>query len=693
MHNQKKITSRYHMVLLGLCLFAWACNGNADGSGQSLSQVSRPPTDTRNKSYISNRAPLIPVSFVKLPIGSIHPEGWLLKCLELQRSGMTGNLEKISPWLEKKDNAWLSPEGKGVNGWEEVPYWLKGYGDLAYLLKDTAMISETKVWINGVLNSQRTDGYFGAERNRASGKPDLWPNMVMLWCLQSYYDFSGDKRVIPFMEKYFKWELQIPDSSFLEDYWGNSRGGDNLYSVYWLYNRTGQAWLLDLAKKIHQNTADWEQSGALPNWHNVNIAQGFREPAMYYMQSKDSADMLAAYRNFHLVRQLYGQVPGGMFGADENARKGYSDPHQGIETCGMVEQMNSDEMLLRFTGDPSWADNCEDVAFNTYPAALMPDFKSLRYFTAPNMVTSDSTNHSPGIENRGPFFMMNPLSNRCCQHNHTQGWPYYAENLWMATPDNGLAAVLYSEGTVTAKVGTGHQVTVEEKTHYPFSDTIELTVHTPGEVHFPLYLRVPDWCKDASVSINGEKKGITAQPDSYMRLENTWKDGDRILVCLPRNITVTRWTANDNSASVNYGPLTFSLKIKERFQRMDPTKTGVHDARWTADVDTAAWPAIAIYAADSWNYGLVLKDRDTAENFKIIHKPWPADDFPFTPQSSPIELTTTGKQIPFWTIDSSGLCGVLPPSPVAVATPQVPITLIPMGATRLRISAFPVVKP
>ena len=691
MAKLKTTTRLYLAILLGICLCASACHGN--DPELTVSAVSRPSTASVNKAYAGNRAPLLPAPFIKLPIGSVHAQGWLLKCLELQRSGMTGNLEKLSPWLEKKDNAWLSPEGKGINGWEEVPYWLKGYGDLAYLLHDSAMIAEAGVWINGVLNSQRDDGYFGAESNRKSGKPDLWPNMVMLWCLQSYYDYSGDKRVLPFMEKYFRWESGIPDSLFLEDYWGNSRGGDNLYSVYWLYNRTGEKWLLDLAGKIHRNTADWEQDGALPNWHNVNIAQGFREPAVYYLQSGDSADMQAAYRNFRLVRELYGQVPGGMFGADENARKGHAGPHQGIETCGMVEQMNSDEMLLRFTGDPLWADNCENVAFNTYPAALTPDFRALRYFTAPNMVTSDSTNHSPGIQNRGPFFMMNPLSNRCCQHNHTQGWPYYAENLWMATPDNGLAAVLYSASTVSAKVGDGSNVTLEEQTHYPFSDTVEVTVHAAAAIRFPVYLRVPGWCDNPAVSINGVQEAVSVQPEAYIRLEGTWKDGDKITLSLPRKITLTRWAANDNSVSVNYGPLTFSLKIKERFERVDPTKTAVHDARWVPGVDTAAWPAVAIYPASNWNYGLVLAQGDTTENFRIIHKPWPADNFPFTPESCPIELSATGREIPAWTLDSNGLCGVVPPSPVAVSTPEVPLTLVPMGATRLRISAFPWVKP
>ena len=62
------------------------------------------------------------------------------------------------------------------------------------------------------------------------------------------------------------------------------------------------------------------------------------------------------------------------------------------------------------TGDPMWAEHCEEVAFNSYPAAVMPDFKALRYITCPNHAISDSKNHHPGIDNRGPFLSMNPAN-------------------------------------------------------------------------------------------------------------------------------------------------------------------------------------------------------------------------------------------------------------------------------------------
>ena len=174
------------------------------------------------------------------------------------------------------------------------------------------MIDETKIWIESVLASQQEDGYFGPINER-NGKRELWAHMIMLWCLQSYYEFTEDHRVLDLMTNYFKWQLQVPDENFLKDYWENSRGGDNLLSVLWLYNRTGDEFLLELAEKTHRNTADWTQSTTLPNWHNVNIAQSFREPATYYVLTGDSSMLRASYNVHDLIRRTFGQVPGNVW--------------------------------------------------------------------------------------------------------------------------------------------------------------------------------------------------------------------------------------------------------------------------------------------------------------------------------------------------------------------------------------------
>ncbi|RYG06769.1 MAG: hypothetical protein EOO07_28620, partial [Chitinophagaceae bacterium] len=477
----------------------------------------------------------------------------LKNALNLQKNGLTGNLGEISIWLSKEDNAWLHKDGKGKYGWEELPYWLKGYANIGYMLNDSKMISEAKFWLNAAIENQRENGDFGPLVEKGEGKRDLWTNMPMLWCLQSYYEYSGDKRVIAMMTKYFKWQLSIPDDKLLEDYWEKSRGGDNIISIYWLYNHTGDKFLLDLATKIDKNTSDWKQTNNLPNWHNVNIAQCFREPATYYLLSHNKSDLDACYSNQKLIREIYGHVPGGMFGGDENSRKGYDDPRQAVETCGLVEQMTSDQMMLSMTGDTYWAENCEDVAFNTFSAAFTPDYKALRYLTAPNMAISDAKNHHPGIDNTGPFLMMNPFSSRCCQHNHAAGWVYYAENTWMATPDNGIAAQLYAESSVNVKVGNGSNVTLNQTTKYPFEDMINLDIVTTKSVSFPLYLRIPAWCKNPLVKVNGKTVNIDAKSGSYIKLENLWKNGDKITLQLPMDLKLREWEKNKNSVSVNYG--------------------------------------------------------------------------------------------------------------------------------------------
>lgn len=670
-------------VFLGLAGMALAA--------EQITVVDRPDTHFTNSFYVSSRPPLEPSRFIELPAGSIKPAGWLRTCLLRQRDGLTGNLGKISAWLQKEDNAWLDPNGRGKWGWEEVPYWLRGYGELAYILNDPQMIAETKVWIEGALRSQRDNGDFGPDQRFNDGTRDYWANMLMLYCLQSYYEYSKDQRVLDLMTRYFKHQSSVPDEQLLTGYWQRMRGGDNLYSIYWLYNRTGEQWLLEAAEKIHRNTADWRMEGDLPNWHNVNIAQAFDEPAVWFLQSRNPADLEFAYRNFRTVRWRFGQVPGGMFGGDENCRVGYDDPRQCIETCGMIEQMLSDEMLMRISGDPFWADHCEEVAFNSYPAALMPDFRSLRYLTAPNMVASDRYNHRPGIDNGGPFLLMNPFSSRCCQHNHSHGWPYYAKNLWLASPDNGLCASLYAASEVKAKVGDGTEITLHQETHYPFEEQIRLTLLTEKPVRFPLYLRIPGWCENPALQINGMPRSAAARPRQYIRIDRLWTSGDVIVLNLPMAIRLHTWIRNHNSVTVSYGPLAFSLKIKENYVKLDSTKTAVSDSQWQAGADPSQWPSYEILPASAWNYGLVLDKDNPAGSFKLIKKIWPDDDFPFTLDTVPLEMTASAKKIPNWAVDQFGLCAPLQDSPVRSDEPTETITLVPMGAARLRISAFPTI--
>ncbi len=631
------------------------------------------PESGGNAYYAGNRKPLLDSPLIKLPVGGIRAEGWLQKQLELMTEGFSGQLPEVSRYCKFDGNAWTNPRGEGQFGWEEVPYWLKGFVDLGFLTGNERIVSESRRWLEAVMATQAPNGYFGSRTNledSAAGTRalDLWPNMVMLFPLRSYYEATGDKHVLDFMTRYFRWQMTLPLDRIYPGSWQKWRAGDNLDSIYWLYNLTGEAWLLDLARVNHERTADWE--GDIPTWHGVNLAQCFREPGMYFQQTRDRRYLAATERVLNTLTELYGQFPGGMYAADENARPGFSGPRQGAETCAIVELMHSYEILLRITGDYRWADRAENVAFNSLPASMTPDLKGLHYLTAPNMVQLDRRDKAPMFDNGGDMLSYNPYQYRCCQHNVAFGWPYFTEHLWLATQGNGLAAAIYAPSTVRAKVGDGTMVSIQSRTTYPFAETVELSLSPDKSVSFPLSLRVPAWCQTPAIFLNDSRVDTPRDPKGWIAIDRLWSRGDKVRIEMPMEVRLRTWTKNRNAVSVERGPLTYSLRIGER---------------WTQYGNDTKWPAYEVYPTTPWNYGL------SSDAFEVVKSVQPFPDQPFTSDGAPLMLRSKGRRIPQWKLEPNGLVGEIQRSPVRSAEPEEEITLIPMGCARLRISAFPTI--
>ena len=146
-------------------------------------------------------------------------------------------------------------------------------------------------------------------------------------------------------------------------------------------------------------------------------------------------------------------------------------------------------------------------------------------------------------------------------------------------------------------------------------------------------------------------------------MERSWKSGDRVELRFPMAVRTSTWF--NNSMSVERGPLVYSLKIGENWHKIKQTGP------------SSDWE---VYPTTPWNYALVKG------SFPVIEKAIGRQ--PFRADASPVEITAKARRLPEWTlVDDSP--GVLPLSPVKSKRPEETITLVPYGAAKLRITAFP----
>ncbi len=639
------------------------------------------PSDPSRQTVPKNRPPLARSAFYPLPLGAVRPVGWLLAQLKIQADGLGGHLDET--WADVGPNSgWLGGTGES---WERGPYFLDGLVPLAYLLDDARLKAKAQKYIDWTLNNQSADGMLGPRSN-----DDWWPRMVMLKVLTQYHEATGDARVIPAMQRYFEYQLAEMPRRALRD-WGKFRWQDEALSVIWLYNRTGNAKLLDLLQLLHAQGYDWiagyadfpykervtaeriklSEGGGLKDLalatHGVNNGQAVKSGPVWSLVSGKQADRRAV---MHMIAELdkYHGLPNGMFSCDEHLAG--LNPSQGSELCTVVEYMFSLEQSLAIIGDPALGDRLERLACNALPGTLTDDMWAHQYDQQPNQVEC-SLHREPWTTN-GPesnLFGLDPNFG-CCTANLHQGWPKFAASLFMLSQDDGVVAAAYAPCEMHTMV-RDIALHVVEETNYPFRGTVRLHVNPASPLAFSLLLRIPAWAARTSVKVNGELQP-TPSPGTFARIERTWKPGDRVDIEFPLEPRVSQWF--HDSVAVERGPLVFSLGIGEDWLKL-------RDRGMTAD-----WQ---IYPTTQWNYALAVDPATPPHD--VTATECEVGDRPFSAKGSPVKLHVKARQLPAWQAEE-GVAAPVPQSPVTSDQPEQTIELIPYAAAKLRITAFPRLK-
>lgn len=187
------------------------------------------------------------------------------------------------------------------------------------------------------------------------------------------------------------------------------------------------------------------------------------------------------------------------------------------------------------------------------------------------------------------FFYVNPLkvwphlTERRYDHRHVQpsrqGWfgcaccpPNIARLLTSigqyaySVAGNSLCVHLFAQGSLNLDL-QGVKVEIGQMTDYPFDGEVTLTLE-PEEAHrFQLFIRIPHWCQNPSVSVVGETLEKLDVAKGYLRLDRTWSPGDQIKLLLPMPIQRVRANPlvreNVGKVALQRGPLVYCLEEED----------------------------------------------------------------------------------------------------------------------------------
>ena len=613
------------------------------------------------------------------PASSLYPAGWLLCQLRTEAEGLAGHLDLI--WPDVRDSKWI---GGDREGWERVPYWLDGFIPLAYLLRDGGMIARAQRYVRAILDGQAEDGWICPCPPEGRAGYDMWALLLISKVLVLYASCEPSEaaRVETALVRAFRQAAEHLEAHPLFD-WGKYRWFEGLIAVNWLYQRTGGEWLLDFADLLHAQGRDYvslidrefsayEQPERKWQWdtHVVNLAMALKAEGLWQKRLGTPASDCGAFP-LHMLETLmqHHGMPCGHFTGDE-CLAGRS-PIQGTELCGVVEAMYSYEVLLALTGTPLFGDLLERAALNALPAATSPDLWTHQYDQQINQAACAPETEASVFGTNGReanVFGLEP-NYGCCTANMPQGWPKLAMTVFLRRPGGILAAL-----PLPARVETeldGIPVSVVCSGGYPFRDTVTYTVSAGQPVQFALDVRIP------GTAASAELDGQPVKPGTIVTLNRIWSGTKTLTLTMSFDVTLDPAGYGDLMV-VNRGPLLFAVPIEAVEIVKEYTRDGVE--RRAPYCDRLLYPA----GHFGW---LFAAGADAAE---VLHPSPVPDDTPvFSPEQTPLAISMPLVPVDWGKKEGFAFCAAdLPASREPLGKAR-RVTMIPYGATMLRMTAMP----
>lgn len=624
-------------------------------------------------------------------VKDINPKGWLRTFLEKQSDGLTGHLEVAG--YPYNCCSWDTPNSGNEKTqfprwwpYEQTGYWVDGMERCAELLNDTKLLEKAGKSLEYVLNNTDIDGFMGPEFMKNTELVNIrWSLAVFFRSYMARYSATKDKRILEKLTKHYLGD-NYP--------YNIERDIQNIEIMLWVYLETGNTALLERAEKAYESYNENAKNDCCAKAmktskkvleHGVSYNEFFKLGAILYICTGKTEYLKTSLKAYEKIDRYYMLVDG-LFCSEEYTYG--SDYMYAHETCNISDYTWSLYYLLMATGDAKWADKIERCIFNAGIGSVTEDFKALQYFSCPNQViAANNSNHA--IEARGCSGMSyRPMPyTACCTGNVNRFFPNYCMHMWMKK-GNAIFAVLYGANTFTQD-----SISIEEKTNYPFDDSVSFVFSLNDKKYLDFNLRIPAWCNKAEIIINGKKTNFEIK-NGFAKISREFKDGDCLVLNLPSEIRVCDYRGQGNF--VEKGPLVYSYGMygDRKIDKEDPNSS-------------PEFPAYNIYPDKPWNY-TICTDKESLSCYKF--KKNNSGGYVWDIRTVPYSISAPAKMINGWKLKNRHIvtCGATlkryKRSGDFIFTPRFPtkefvnkhgygetenITMVPMATAKIRLTVFP----
>lgn len=604
-------------------------------------------------------------------IEGMKAEGWMKEALTTQRNGLTGHIQVAGAPFDKE--GWGDATQKKMDRWEDFEqtgYWADGALRCGYLIDDPELTQRVKEWIDFQIDHPKEDGFIGPELH------NLWPHVVFFRVIMAEYSRNPSPKIIKALSNHYKNAARSqtliktggPEWDF------NERTMLHIEMLCWLYQQTNDAFFIEKAENTYKAFCSRKSpftmqaflSDEVPIVHSVSSFETLKIPVILYINTGKKEYLDAAIHGIQKVYKYHGLadgIPSGNEAHDGNM------PNEVHETCCVSDAQWALGYFLQATGDVQWADLMEKICFNAAFSVVWKDFKSLQYYSSPNQVIAKNNSSFcmyVGGQDRMAYRIAHGPA--CCNGNMNRMIPLFCSRQWMKKGDNGIVAAMYAPSSFTTKLkGSKNEITIQEETNYPFEETIRFRMKMKRSTPFSFWLRIPQWCKGASITVNGQAADIVCKAGTFVEVQRKFSDGDIIELKLPMKAKSVSMPYD--GVAFERGPLVFSLNVKAQEEITE-----------TRELDGIKFQSRILTPLSEWNYAPV----DT-ENIEVVN----SNDYSniWNPETTPVRLKVKAVTVTNWQLYRDNFTPYMP-SVIRKGEEKV-IELVPVGTTVLRMTVFP----